>query len=521
MDEIVFEPYTVNDGSFHASLPIDVAWSDAQNTFRVRVDLRIAFEGNQISDGQFHVELTDDLALLSDVAGAIFHATIDLDTSWSASTLSPDIALFMANVPIDVDFAGSQINDGEFHASASLQAFLTDATAAFRASNDLSTWFTDGGEASGNSAFLLQFMAVASHGIPGAPETIAEALAFTGSIDQQQIMVRRALLALGDVSVGLLTALDRHGDTLGFTDIAGYVWRMLHVEALALGDTPITTLQLLVEATDLLALAADAGSILDAAAAVVEALQLGDAAGYGWPVSVLETLALGDSATLQLLALTSAQSALSLGDSGSISATFTTLVPETLQLGASASTQAELLELIREGLAVLVRIQLPDGMYLAWVCHTESKAFTTYRNFPFNSFCEIDGHYYGATDEGIYLLEGDDDAGEPIEARVRGGLSDMGTGRLKRMEALYWGLSADGQMLVKVVTTSEEGEKTESWYSLDAPPGGAMREGRTKIGKGLKSVYWGFEIANVDGADFELDKIAWLPMILDRRISNG
>lgn len=356
-------------------------------------------------------------------------------------------------------------------------------------------------------------------GLTPAGRQYADGLAIGADSAADWIMVRRSLLALsGSAPVALLDALDQVAEVLAFEDVAAVAWNLLYQESLALGDTATPSAGMLVEIAEALALAANGSSVLDGLDVVLAALLLGDGAGYVWPGLVLESIALAGGGAAGLLALDQRHEQIALGATSAGAVTFTMLVPETLALGEAASSTAELLDRIAEGATLLATIHLPDGKYLAWVCNTESRAFTTYRNFPFNSFCELDGHYYGATDEGIYLLEGDDDAGVPIDAHVRGGLMDMGTGRLKRMEALYWGVRTNGQMLLKVVTTSEGGEKTESWYSLDAPPGNVLREGRTKIGKGLKSVYWGFEIANVDGSDFELDRIAWLPMVLDRRI---
>ena len=48
-----------------------------------------------------------------------------------------------------------------------------------------------------------------------------------------------------------------------------------------------------------------------------------------------------------------------------------------------------------------------------------------------NSFVEIDGKYYGASSDGLYLLEGSDDAGAPIDASFGFGQLDFGTPQVK------------------------------------------------------------------------------------------
>lgn len=361
------------------------------------------------------------------------------------------------------------------------------------------------------------FMDIAGVGSPG--RIYLDALQIGAAAEADWIMVRQAILALScSAPAGLLDAVEAIGDQLTFSDVAAFAWSLLFQQGLLLGASAAPNVRMLVEVGEAMALAGSDSSVLDGLEAVLVALRLGAADGYVWPGSVLESVKLGGGGAEALLALDLQQERIALTGNAVGAASFAVLAPESILLVDTASSSAELLSRIADGATLLATINLPDGQYLAWVCNTESKAFTTYRNFPFNSFCELGGHYYGATDEGIYLLEGDDDAGVPIDAHVRGGLADMGTGKLKRMEALYLGYRADGQLLLKVVTTSDGGEKTESWYGLDAQPAQAMREGRIKIGKGLKSVYWGFEVANVNGGDFELDTIAWLPMVLDRRI---
>jgi hypothetical protein len=399
------------------------------------------------------------------------------------------------------------------------RVLLGGAGARFMLRRQPQVFIYDGVPRTARTAFLLQQPVLTSSVVPGFLLQRAEQLGFADNADAQQVMVRNAMLALGlGNATTLLDALDKIHETLTFDAVSAVVWQLLHTEALALEGTVAISHGMLLQMADALALAAGHGSQMDALQAVVAALRLGEAAGYTWPVSVLETLGLMDTPVATLLALNRRTAMLGLGDSAVGFASFAMLAPDTLALGDAAGTTAELLHQITEGMQLLVRFSLPDGEYLAWVCNTDSRAFTSYRNFPFNSFCEIGGRYYGATDTGIYLLEGDDDAGTPIAARLRTGLGDMGTGRLKRAAAMYLGYRAGGDMVLKVVTTSDGGEKHESWYALAARPGTDMQANRVKVGKGLKSLYWGFELANVDGADFALDKISFLPMVLERKI---
>ena len=61
------------------------------------------------------------------------------------------------------------------------------------------------------------------------------------------------------------------------------------------------------------------------------------------------------------------------------------------------------------------------------------------------------------------------------------------------------------------------GVLTEDWYELVTKQGAGEAQGRAKVGRGLKSTWWGMTLQNIDGADFRLDEIAWRMIVLDRR----
>ncbi|MGH8081870.1 MAG: hypothetical protein ACREP7_14950, partial [Lysobacter sp.] len=174
---------------------------------------------------------------------------------------------------------------------------------------------------------------------------------------------------------------------------------------------------------------------------------------------------------------------------------------------------------LRDSLQLMFRLQLEDGEYVAWVMNTESRSLAKYTNYPFNSFMRVGGKYYGATDTGIYLLEGDNDDGDAIRGKLRAGLSSMGSRLLKRFPYVYFGYTATGDVLLKVVVANAEDAVREAHvYRLAARAAGDMREGRVPVGRGLKNVYWDWVIENVDGAQLAIDTVEFLPMQLERRV---
>lgn len=512
--DIIYEPYSGATGEGRVRLPLRTRGMDVADFGAVKLLLRVHGEGQQSSTGTGAVAMELLRIFGSDAAGA-GRVRLPFTVSGAAGALAPTIGVGSVGLSgMTVRGTGTATAYGAGDIKLPLRVFSSDAAGAGRVRLPLTIY---GREAAvSRVATLYQLPTVESYGRDAWMADESLDMGVAGDMDW--VMVRRALLAMGVQGGSLLDSLDAVSEDLSFSDVAGVVWNLIASQVLELGETLALDTRILMEVAEALALSAGGGSMLDALHVVIGALQLGDAAAYTWPTEVLETLALAGTGVDGLLALHQQTELLGLSGTAIGYASFSLLAPEALALSVVADTTAELLNQITEGLEFLVRITLPDGVYFAWVCHTEHRAFTSYRNFPFNSFCELDGHYYGATDTGIYLLEGEDDAGTLIDARIRGGLTDLGTGKMKRQEAMYVGYRADGKLLLKVVTTSETGAKAEAWYSLAAQPAEAMREGRIKIGRGLKSVFWGFEIANIDGAEFELDSISWLPMVLDRRI---
>ncbi|PJO51905.1 hypothetical protein CR156_06680 [Stenotrophomonas lactitubi] len=194
------------------------------------------------------------------------------------------------------------------------------------------------------------------------------------------------------------------------------------------------------------------------------------------------------------------------------------MVDEQLLVGAAGGATAELAQLLRDGVGFVTRLALDTGEYVAWVMNTESRALSRYTQYPFNSFAKIGGRYYAAAADGLHRLDGDDDDGTPIAARLRLGLSALGTRRLKRLPEAFVGYTASGALLLHVITVNEQsGQKEAAIYRILERPASSERETRWKLGKGIKAVDFDFVIENVDGADFELAAIDFRPIYLDRR----
>jgi hypothetical protein len=185
-----------------------------------------------------------------------------------------------------------------------------------------------------------------------------------------------------------------------------------------------------------------------------------------------------------------------------------------------ADTPAEALRAINElsdGAVLFCVLRIGGTDYQGWVLNTALRAVTEYRNVPFDSFAILNGRTYAAGENGIFELRGDSDDGAPINAWFRPFLTNFGTHKMKRVTDLWIGTSATG-LYVKIHTKDPvTGRYAEDIYPVRHAHGLGSDKARVKIGRGLVSNYWTLTVANVDGADFDVQSIEWVPLVLDRR----
>ncbi len=147
----------------------------------------------------------------------------------------------------------------------------------------------------------------------------------------------------------------------------------------------------------------------------------------------------------------------------------------------------------------------------AWVVNTDSNASTRYDAYGFNSFACVGAKHYGAKADGIYLLEGQDDAGQPIKSGVALGAHRFGTDALKHMDAVYAGVSSTGQLFIKV------GDGRNSYTYRARRKDDFMRVQRFDVGRGLRANYFTLELTSEADA-FELDSVTFNVLSTQRRI---
>jgi hypothetical protein len=151
-----------------------------------------------------------------------------------------------------------------------------------------------------------------------------------------------------------------------------------------------------------------------------------------------------------------------------------------------------------------------NDVFTTYAMNVENAKVTQYTNFDSLAMARIGGVYLSIAKDGIYLMDGDTDNGNVIDARVRFGADDMGSDNLKRVQYSYVG--SKGTVGLRMLTDSD-GET----IVYDAThQGNGIGTRRIKLGKGAKSRYWQPEIT---GNCFELDSISLEAEVLSRRVA--
>ena len=180
--------------------------------------------------------------------------------------------------------------------------------------------------------------------------------------------------------------------------------------------------------------------------------------------------------------------------------------------GSTMTRNAIMQALIENDVQVFAGIPIYSEDGECWVINDETGSAAMYEDYGFNSYAVIDGRYYGAKADGLYLLEGDDDAGQPVRASVSFGKHDFGTTEKKTLPNVYIGVSSSGHLWLKITANGEE-----TLYRTVASNTYTATQ-RIKPAKGIRATHMTFELFNDNGADFDIASIEFEPAILSRRV---
>lgn len=349
-------------------------------------------------------------------------------------------------------------------------------------------------------------------------ESLSAGLTLTEAITGIDLPNLRDSVVLTGSAVDYFTARNGLTDGLTFEDSIQVALGLLLQENLQLAGAAAANKLLLGAIVDTLHAIGAAESRMDAVAAVSAAITIEALIANGYSVEAMDSVAFNEAlqATAQFVGPLVDSAAMTDGVEHAMR--IVALASDTLQGTDTLATAMQLNAEASDGILLYATIRLGGTEYAGWVLNTVNRAPSQYTNFPFDSFARFGDRYFAAGDGGIFELTGNTDDGARIDAFIRTGLSNFGTGKMKRVPDVYVAYTSTGDLVLKVVTTSATGEKVEDWYRMAAKNANAVREGRFQPGRGLKSVYWQFELCNTGGDDFDLAELKLRPLILDRRV---
>lgn len=164
-----------------------------------------------------------------------------------------------------------------------------------------------------------------------------------------------------------------------------------------------------------------------------------------------------------------------------------------------------------------LQAQRGDGTdYEVWVLNQRTGAHSTYSSWPANSYGRFNGVEVVAMSDGIYSLDGEDDAGTSIEAKIHWAETDLGTTMQKRIESLAANVRNLDSTDLRFLVVVDEQEARYYTKPIEGRPEG-MRRHRQKLPRGLEGQGWQFGLENQSGGELVVDDVEVLVIDLSRQ----
>lgn len=134
---------------------------------------------------------------------------------------------------------------------------------------------------------------------------------------------------------------------------------------------------------------------------------------------------------------------------------------------------------------------------------------TRYTNYPFNQIVRYKNQYYGIANDGIYLIGGALDDGDPLSWAWKTALEDNDTLEKKTVRAAYF----SGRVGPEAEITVYAGETGQNAYAYTTPRNADPQNYRQVFGRGVKGRYYAIGVEGdttleLDGLDLQVDKLA-------------
>jgi len=267
-----------------------------------------------------------------------------------------------------------------------------------------------------------------------------------------------------------------------------------------------------------------------ATALVMAAAEIADRRIVGYSDELVELVRAEDELAVFAQYMAALNDVITAADAWTVQRMVIVQVADAAEIADSSVSLQTFIELIADGAEVLVFSKTiggvtANGWLLTGRAEVTGLAVNTegmmpasvYTNYEFNGLAFGNGIMLGGNDEGLFLLEGDTDDGDEFVPYIQTLKIDFGTSRQKRVRAAYVGYTGDGRVILKV-RTGTRGKLVEDWYEATLEDAYESADGvMVDVGHGLKSRYWQFTLAQIDGTEFEVDQLELYPVALRRR----
>lgn len=131
-----------------------------------------------------------------------------------------------------------------------------------------------------------------------------------------------------------------------------------------------------------------------------------------------------------------------------------------------------------------------------------TNAHSRYTNYGFNSFFKFGNNYFGAKSDGVYLLAGDTDDGNPILSVIRTPITDFDQPENKSCQDIFINCRNYGQLSAEIYT--DERLKTNVPLTTPTSYNYGVKRKRIKVPTGILGNAWQYVIKNVGGINFTI-----------------
>lgn len=158
---------------------------------------------------------------------------------------------------------------------------------------------------------------------------------------------------------------------------------------------------------------------------------------------------------------------------------------------------------------------MTDTVYTMNIAH---RGVTKYTHMAFTRIVRFKNRIVGIAPDGIYEISKNtkNANGTNITSTFVSGQMDFGSENKKRIQAVYMGYRAAGDILISL----QNDAMAALSYTLSKNQDSGITQRRVLTARGRRGRYWRLTVQNVNGAELDIDNIELFVELLKRRIGS-